>query len=199
MGGDYRCILALPLVNEVFSVSHLSNCLIVYNRVCPPGSISRLNSNSSLCLPRVHRGCCTSTDNAIFLFPAQWNSCSLGMFAAEMYWLREGFRLSLYIFRSGCKLFTITSTTSLWMEQLLKKPQKWGRGCSGCFSGRDYFLMKVSFEQPVNYCHIEHVSGDLKVLYPLPKCCYCLYNKRELNCSVKSKSCTLKNIIVAQR
>lgn len=74
-----------------------------------------------------------------------------------------------------------------------KKPE------SGCVSGRDYFLLKVSFEQPVNYCHIEHVSGDLKVLYPLPKCCYCLCNKRELNCSVKSKSCTLKNIIVAQR
>ncbi|RMC13723.1 hypothetical protein DUI87_08803 [Hirundo rustica rustica] len=45
--------------------------------------------------------------------------------------------------------------------------------------------MKVSFEQPVNYRHIEHVSGDLKILNPLPKCRYCLCNKRELNCSVK--------------
>lgn len=68
-----------------------------------------------------------------------------------------------------------------------------------CISARDCFLLKVSFEQPVNQCHIEHLSGDLKVLYPLPKCYYCLCNKCELNCSVKSKSCTLKNIIVAQR
>ena len=74
---------------------------------------------------------------------------------------------------------------------MLKKGGAW-------VSARDYFLLKVSFEQCMNYCHIEHVTGDLKVLDPLPKCCYCPCNKCEPNCSVKSKSCTLKNIIVAQ-
>lgn len=36
---------------------------------------------------------------------------------------------------------------------------------SGCISGSDSFLLKVSFEQPVSYCHIEHISGDLKHLF----------------------------------
>lgn len=64
----------------------------------------------------------------------------------------------------------------------------------GCVSAKACFLLKASFEQPV-----KRVSGDSKVLGTLSKCCYCLCNKCELNCSVKSKSCTLKNIIVAQR
>lgn len=44
----------------------------------------------------------------------------------------------------------------------IKKTQKWDRGRSGCISGSDSFLLKVSFEQPVSYCHI---SGDLKHLF----------------------------------
>lgn len=81
-----------------------------------------------------------------------------------------------------------------WNNCFFKK----GRG-KACISTRVYFLLKVSFEQPMNKCHIEHATGDFKVLYPLPKCCYFLCNKCELNCSVKSKSCTLKNIIVPLR
>lgn len=68
-GGSYRCIFTLPLVNEVFSVSHVSNCLIVCNHVCLPGSISRSNSNSSLCLPRVNRGLLYFTRWWHFLVP----------------------------------------------------------------------------------------------------------------------------------
>lgn len=82
-GGNYRCIFALPLVNEVFSVSHLSNCLIVYiiMCVCLGASPVWIATAPSVCLEWTV-GCLTPTDDAIFLFPAQWNACSLAMCAA---------------------------------------------------------------------------------------------------------------------